>query len=54
MSTKDDPTIEQRWRDSAAQRIADYVKATTDAAPPLTEQQRDAIALLLRGGDHVS
>ena len=37
-------------------RLADYVRATVDASPPLTSEQRDRIAALLRpvhttGGD---
>ena len=38
-------------RDNAAQRLADYIKATVDAAPTLTPEQRDRLAILLRGGD---
>jgi hypothetical protein len=50
----------QRWhrpdaddiaRDLAAARLAEYIKRTVDAAPPLTPEQRDRLALLLRGGD---
>ena len=37
-------------RDQAAQRLADYIKATVDACPPLSPDQRDRLALLLRGG----
>lgn len=32
-----------------AERLAEYVKRTVDSAPPLTEEQRDKIAALLRG-----
>ncbi len=32
-------------------KLADYIKRTVDAAPPLTNAQRDRLALLLRGGD---
>jgi hypothetical protein len=34
-----------------AERLADYIKRTVDAAPALTPAQRDRLALLLRGGD---
>lgn len=30
-------------------RLADYIRKTVDAAPPLTPEQRDKLALLLRG-----
>ncbi len=33
-----------------AERLADYIKRTVDAAPPLSVEQRDRLALLLRGG----
>ena len=33
-------------------RLADYIRRTVDTAPPLTAEQRDRLALLLRpGGD---
>lgn len=41
-------------RDLAATKIAEYVRKTVDAAPPLTDEQRERIAALLRpstGGD---
>lgn len=31
-----------------AERLADYIRQTVDAAPPLSEAQRDRLALLLR------
>ena len=37
-----------------AERLELYIKNTVDAAPPLTSEQRDRLALLLRGGDHAS
>lgn len=40
-----------RRRDEAAQRLADYIEATVRMAPPLTAEQRDRLALLLRGSD---
>ncbi|BCO57900.1 hypothetical protein MINTM005_31440 [Mycobacterium intracellulare] len=36
--------------DSAAQRIADCVQKALAAAPPLTSEQRDRIAAIMRGG----
>ncbi len=36
-------------RDLAAANIAAYVRKVVDAAPPLTDEQRDRLTLLLRG-----
>lgn len=36
-------------REYAAARLADYIKRTVQQAPPLTAEQRDRLALLLRG-----
>jgi hypothetical protein len=33
-----------------AERLEDYLRRTVDAAPPLSAEQRDRLALLLRGG----
>ncbi len=41
-------------RDYAAERLADYIKLTVDAAPSLTPDQRDRLATLLRGGSDVT
>lgn len=38
-------------QDLAAAKIEDYIRRTVDAAPPLTSDQRNRLALLLRGGD---
>ena len=37
-------------RELATARIAEYVSAVVASAPPLTPEQRDRIASLLRGG----
>ena len=37
-----------------AERLEDYIKRTVDAAPVLSAEQRDKLALLLRGGLHGS
>jgi len=34
-----------------AERLADYIERTVDASPPLNVEQRDWLALKLRGGD---
>ena len=49
--TVDDPDLVGARRDLAAARLADYIRKTVDAAPPLTQQQRDELTLLLRGAD---
>ncbi len=36
-------------RDLAEAKIADYIERTVAEAPPLTNEQRDRLALLLRG-----
>lgn len=43
------PEAESIARDLAAARIQDYIKRVVDAAPPLTSEQRDRLAGLLRG-----
>ncbi len=48
---RDDPKlIETAQRDLAVAKIADYIQATVDAAPPLTVDQRERLVVLLRGG----
>lgn len=42
--------IAETQRDLAAERIAYYIERVVAAAPPLTESQRDRLALLLRAG----
>ncbi len=44
----DDPALSDARRDFAAERLAEVVRRVVDAAPPLTAQQRDTIATLLR------
>ena len=36
-------------RDFKAERLGEYIQRVVDAAPPLTDDQRDRLALLLRG-----
>lgn len=43
--------IEAARRDHAAAKITEYIERTVAAAPPLTIEQRDKLALLLRGRD---
>jgi hypothetical protein len=35
----------------AALKLAEFITRVVDAAPPLTNERRDRLALLLRGGD---
>ena len=47
----DDPELLDAKRQMAADSIAIYIKRTAATAPPLTAEQRDRLATLLRGGD---
>jgi hypothetical protein len=44
----DDPDLIDARRDLAAERLADHVRRVVDTAPPLTDEQRNRIAALLR------
>lgn len=37
-------------REHAAAKLADYIRRTVDASPPLSVEQRQKLALLLTGG----
>ncbi len=45
----DDPDLLDARRNLRTERLADYISRTVDAAPPLTAEQRDRLAVLLRG-----
>ena len=47
--TPDDPELVTARRNLKTERLADYIKRTVDAAPPLTSEQRDRLTTLLRG-----
>ncbi len=49
--TPDDPELIDARRNLRAERAADYIRKTLDAAPALSAEQCDRLALLLRGGD---
>ena len=51
--TSDDPDLVAARLNLKAARLEDYVARVVDAAPPLTADQRNRIAALLRpvGGD---
>ena len=46
----DDPDLINARRNLKAERLADYIRKTVDAAPSLTPEQRDRLALLLNSG----
>jgi hypothetical protein len=44
----DDPELVDARRNLRALRLEDYIRRTVDTAPPLTDEQRERLALLLR------
>jgi len=44
-----DPTLPELRRDLRAAGLEDYIRRVVGAAPPLTADQRDRLATLLRG-----
>ena len=46
----DDPELVEARRNLKAERLADYIKRTVDASPPLTPEQRSRLTMLLSGG----
>lgn len=46
----DEHAIVEAGRDLAAAKLEDYIRRTVESAPPLTPEQRDRLAVLLRGG----
>lgn len=54
----DDPAVLDAARDLAAERLAEHVRRVVDTFPPLTDEQRNQIAALLRptavGGDQAA
>ncbi len=47
--TPDDPALVEARRNLRAARAEDYIKRLVEAAPPLTDQQRSRLAVLLTG-----
>lgn len=45
----DDPELENAKRDLKSEVLADHIRRVVDEAPPLTAEQRDRLASLLRG-----
>ena len=49
---RDDPQrIAEARRELAVAKIADFIESVVDSAPPLSEAQRDRLAVLLRPTD---
>lgn len=47
--TANDPELVDARRNMRAARAEDYIRKLVDSAPPLTDAQRDRLAVLLRG-----
>lgn len=47
--TPDDPDLTEARQNLRVERLADAIRKAVDAAPPLTPEQRDRLAHLLRG-----
>ena len=47
----DSPQAQNARRELAEAQIATYIERVVAEAPPLTPEQRDRIAAILRGGD---
>ena len=43
-----DPETDRLAREFRAERLAAHIRRTVDAAPPLTSEQRERLAMLLR------
>lgn len=43
------PETVELTRDFKAERLGEYIQRVVDAAPPLTQEQREKLARLLRG-----
>lgn len=46
----DDPELIEARRDLVAQSLEEHIRREVAKAPPLTDEQRDRIAAVLRGG----
>ena len=47
---QDDPELVDARRNYRAERLAEHIAKVVAEAPPLTAEQRDRLAVLLRGG----
>jgi hypothetical protein len=50
LKTNPDADVTELRRQLKTERLTDYIEKTLDAAPELTDAQRDRIAEILRGG----
>lgn len=48
--TETDPDLVAARGELAAEKLAEQIRRTIETAPPLTAEQRERLALLLRGG----
>lgn len=48
--TPDDPDLADARRNLRAELLAEHVRKIVAEAPPLSDEQRDRIAAILRGG----
>jgi hypothetical protein len=48
--TADDPDLVEARRNMRAERLADHIAKVVAQAPPLSNEQREKLAQLLRGG----
>jgi hypothetical protein len=46
-----DPQVRETRRNLNEARLAEHIRRLVDEAPPLTAEQRDRLAILLRGGE---
>ena len=49
--TDDDPELIDARRNLKALRLEDHIRSVVDSAPPLTQSQKDRLALILRPAD---
>jgi hypothetical protein len=50
----DDPELLEARRNLRAAKLADHIVKVVAEAPPLTQEQRDRLAVLLRGGPNAA
>ena len=50
----DDPELVKARTNLKAERLADHIRNVVDEAPPLSAEQRDRLAVLLRGGEQIA
>jgi hypothetical protein len=53
-TTPDDPRLTELRQEMRALRLADHVEKVISEFPPLTREQIDRVAAILRGGGHAA